>query len=313
MAADQAPLARPLPARASVPRAHADCDRLAARCDGGVTRPAVPGRPGGRRGAQRRYAPARPDRDRVRRRGRAWGALQLRPDLLHRLDRRTHAGRPAERPLPSPATAVPRLLRAKPRRRDHQPPDERRRGTRPARHRRGQLADPEHTHTGRHRGAVVLPRLAAGARDDGRDAADGRRDGVVPETFGSRVSLGPGDARPGDRDARGGHRRDASAPVVHPGGRRPAELPADRRRLPRREHAHGRPERPLLPVRRLPLDGGNRGGARLRRLACLQRRGVDRHRRRVPRLPHELLRPGPAALTALQHLPFRRRGARQDH
>ncbi len=93
-------------------------------------------------------------------------ALQLRPDLLHRLDRRAHAGRSPERPLPSPAAAVPRLLRAKPRRRDHQPPDERRRGARPARHRRRQLADPEHAHAGRHRGLAVLPRLAARARDD---------------------------------------------------------------------------------------------------------------------------------------------------
>ena len=40
---------------------------------------------------------------------------------------------------------------------------------------------------------------------------------------------------------------------------------------------------------------------------------LDRHPRRVPRLPVELLRPCPAALAALQHVPLRRRGARQDH
>src|SRR5438552_16336849 len=33
----------------------------------------------------------------------------------------------------------------------------------------------------------------------------------------------------------------------------------------------------------------------------------------VPRLPDELLRPGAAALTALQHVPLRSRRARQDH
>ena len=40
---------------------------------------------------------------------------------------------------------------------------------------------------------------------------------------------------------------------------------------------------------------------------------LDRHARRVPRLPGELLRPGAAAVAALQHLPVRGRGARQDH
>jgi len=35
--------------------------------------------------------------------------------------------------------------------------------------------------------------------------------------------------------------------------------------------------------------------------------------RRVPRLTLELLRPRPAAVAALQHIPVRRRGARQDH
>ena len=83
--------------------------------------------------------------------------------------------------------------------------------------------------------------------------------------------------------------------------------------LPRLEHADGRPERRLLPVRRLPLVGGDRRRARLRRLARLPRRDLDRHARRVPRLPVELLRPGAAALAALQHVPLRGRGARQDH
>ena len=69
----------------------------------------------------------------------------------------------------------------------------------------------------------------------------------------------------------------------------------------------------LLPVRRLPLVGRDRDRARLRRLARLRRRDVDRRPDRVPRLPDELLRPGAAALAALQHVPLGRRRARQDH
>ena len=52
-------------------------------------------------------------------------------------DLRNHA-------LPPSAAALARLLRAEPRRRDHQPAHERRRGARPARHRRRHVARAEH-------------------------------------------------------------------------------------------------------------------------------------------------------------------------
>ena len=48
-------------------------------------------------------------------------------------------------------------------------------------------------------------------------------------------------------------------------------------------------------------------------LPRLRRADDDRRADRVPRLRDELLRPGAAALAALQHVPLRRRGARQDH
>ena len=73
-------------------------------------------------------------------------------------DLRNHA-------LPPPAAALARLLRAQPRGRDHQPPHERRRGARPARHRRRHVARPEHADARRLRGRPLLPRLAARARD----------------------------------------------------------------------------------------------------------------------------------------------------
>ena len=90
-------------------------------------------------------------------------------DVLHRLDGRADARRPAQPPLPPPAAPLARLLRAQPRRRDHQPAHERRRGARPARHRRRHVARPEHADARRHRRHPLLPRLAARARD-----ADGR-------------------------------------------------------------------------------------------------------------------------------------------
>ena len=80
-----------------------------------------------------------------------------------------------------------------------------------------------------------------------------------------------------------------------------------------REPRDGRPERPVLPLRRLPLLGRHRRGSRLRRLPLLRRVGHDRHPVRVRRVPGELLRPRPGALAALQHVPRRGRRARQDH
>ena len=71
--------------------------------------------------------------------------------------------------------------------------------------------------------------------------------------------------------------------------------------------------RGLLPVRRPALVDRDRGRARLRRLPRLRRPDSRSAPCRVPRLPGELLRPGAAALAALQHVPVRRRGARQDH
>ena len=70
---------------------------------------------------------------------------------------------------------------------------------------------------------------------------------------------------------------------------------------------------PLLPVRRLPGGGGDGDRARLRRLAHARGPGDGRHPVRLPPLPLELLRPGPAALAALQHVPVGGGGARQDH
>src|SRR5205823_11236893 len=97
--------------------------------------------------------------------------------------------------LPTSATAVAGLLRAQPRRRDHQPPDERRRGARPARHGRRQLARAEHVDAPGYGGAALLPRLASRAGLADGDAADDRRDRMVPKALGASVPHGAGYAR----------------------------------------------------------------------------------------------------------------------
>src|SRR5207247_412485 len=56
-----------------------------------------------------------------------------------------------------------------------------------------------------------------------------------------------------------------------------------------------------------------RGGARLRRPSLLQRRRHARNAVRVHALRAELLRPGAAALAAVQHVPLRDGCTRQDH
>ena len=134
--------------------------------------------------------------------------LLLRPDLLHRLDRRAHARRPAQPPLPPSAAALARLLRAQPRRRPDQPADQRRRGARRARHRRLHLADPEHAHAASApRVHPLRPLLAARARDDDRAAGALGRDGDLPQEVEPLLPRRARDARRGHRDARRGHRR----------------------------------------------------------------------------------------------------------
>ena len=73
------------------------------------------------------------------------------------------------------------------------------------------------------------------------------------------------------------------------------------------------PERDLLPDRRPARVGRNRDRLRLRRLARLPRRDERGNAVRLRALPLELLRPDPAALAALQHVPRRDRRAGQDH
>ena len=78
-----------------------------------------------------------------------------------------------------------RLLRAEPRRRHHQPSDERRRGSRPARHGRCDVTRPEHADPCALRRRPVLPRLATRARD-----ADDRAAGVRVATAWFRKRSG---------------------------------------------------------------------------------------------------------------------------
>ena len=146
--------------------------RLAARGDGHGARPALPRQGRARRGRrQERLPAARARGGRVPRGRRAQPRRLVRADVLHRLDGRAHPRRPPQQPLPPPAAPLARLLRTQPRRRDHQPDHERRRGARPARHGRRHDALPEHAHPRRLGRDPLRARLAARARDAGGDAA----------------------------------------------------------------------------------------------------------------------------------------------
>ena len=302
------------PADQAVQGAHRALHRLAARRDRDGAGAALPRQVRGRR----RHPQARPrsalvDRRGVRRRRPAQLGDELRADVPHGLGRRAHPGRPAHRALPPSPAALPRFLRAHPRGRDHQPADERRRGDRPARHRRRHEPRPEQPHADRHGDPPLRPRLAARARDAGGHPTHEHRDRDLPRSLHPRVSRRPRAPGPRDGDARRGHRRHARRAGVHARGHEHAELQGRHRALPRLEHGDRRPERPLLPLRGSPVVDRARRRARLRRPSLLQRRRHARNALRLHALRAELLRPRAAAVAALQHVPLGDGGARQDH
>ena len=201
---------------AALPRPHGARARLAARLHARRARAAVPREARGRRGDQ--------DGDLGRLPGSSSRFVVVGVAALGLSLGETYlTGWTGERVLAdlriklfrAPAAALARLLRAQPRRRDHQPDHERRRGARPARHRRRHVARPEHAAPRRHGGRAVRARLAARARDATRPAADGARDGLVPDPLQPRLPPRARAARPRHGDARRGHRRHARRAVVH--------------------------------------------------------------------------------------------------
>ena len=301
-------------AGAPVPRPHRTLARNAARVHGRRARTAVPGEARDRPGHQgARPQPADLDhRDLLRRRP-AGARTFRREHLFDRLGRRAHPRRSPEQALRPPGAALTRLLRAEPGRRRYQPDYERRRGARSARHRRRHQPDPEHPAPGRHRRRPLLPRLAARAGDDARTDPDGADHDLVPQPLQPGLPPCPRAARPRHGDARRRHRRHARRPVLHARAGAAEGVPRRQRSLPRRELRDDDPERDLLPGGRPARLGRDRDRLRLRRLARLPRRDDRGDALRLRALPLELLRPDPAALAALQHIPLRDRGARQDH
>ena len=228
--------------------------RVSSGGDADCARPALPRKARHRRRHPEAGRPRADDRCRVLRpRRSAEPRDERRADVLHGLDGRADPGRLAQHALPASAEALARLLRAKPRRRDHQPPHERRRSARPARHRRRHDTHPEHALPLRHLDHPLLPRLAAGARDADRDAPHVHRDRDLPRALGPRLPGGSRPARARHRDPRRRHQWHASRPGVPARAHEPAQLRRGQRALPGGEPADGRPQRPLLPVRRLPV------------------------------------------------------------
>ena len=248
-------------ARARLP-AHRDARRAGA---------SVPGEACDRRRHRKRGSHgARLDRRRVRRHRPRLPGRERRADVLQRVDGRARPRRSPQQPLPPPPAPLARLLRAQPRRRHHQPAHERHRRPRPARHGGRHLAAQEHVAAPRLDRHPLHARLAARARHADRDARAHRRDRDVPLPLHARLSRGARAPWPRDRHARRGHRRHARAPVVHTRGPGDEELPRGQRQLPPGEPPDGRPQRRLLPDRRLPLHCGHRDRARLRRLPRLR-------------------------------------------
>ena len=300
-------------------------------------RPPVPGpnrarRRHPRRVHDRRAPPAVPRQARSRRRdlrGRSRdahrGRRRIRPrrpgclralgsaDVLHGLGGRARPRRPPDLVVRAPPAPVARLLRAEPHRRDRQPHHERRRGARPARHRRRVEPRAEHAPARRDRDRPLPARLAPRPGDAPRPPADGGSHRLVPRAVEPGVPPRARAAGARDRDARGGHLGHARRPVVHARALEPHDVPRGQRALPRVELRDGRAQRHLLPHGRRPLVDRDRDRPRLRRRARHRGRHHDRHAPRLHALPRELLRPGAAALAALQHVPLRDRCPRPDH
>ena len=227
---------------------------------------------------------------------------------------RAGARRPAHPALRPPAAALARLLRAQPHRRDHQPDHERRRGARPARHRRRSRA------SSRTRSSSSAPRSSSSCSTGGsrsRRSSSSRSWRSRRRWFRSRSNRAYRRVRERLGLVTATLAEDISGMrVVQSFTREPtsqAHLPRRQRALPRGELRDGRPQRPLLPGRRHPLVGRDRDRARLGGCARRRRQRHDRHAARLHALPRELLRPRAAALAALQHVPLGDRGARQDH
>ena len=239
----------------AVPLPHLPLRLLPPRRDGDRARPSAPREVRARRRDQRHDRhPARRRRSPLRRpRPRELGH-DLRRDVHDRLGRRADPRRPAQAALRAPAGALARLLRAQPGGRPDQPDDERRRGDRPARHRRRHDARAEHAPAQRHRVPAARARPAARSRDAGGDPVHDRRERALPLSLRARLLLGARAARARDGHSRRGHRRHADGAGVRARGARDGELPHRRARLPGVEHADGRAERPLLPVRQPPRD-----------------------------------------------------------
>ena len=314
MAAHRAPHLDPRPARDPLQAADDACDRHAPCGDAHLARAALPREARARRrNPRRRLQATRRGRHRLHRSRRAQLAHEQRADLFHGLDRGAHPRRPARQALPPPAAAVARLLRAEPRWGADQPPHERRRGTRPARHRRCHEPLPEHADPHRLGRDPLRPRLEARARHPRGLPVHGDRDGAFPHRLRARLPGGPRTARPRHGNPRRGHRRHEDRAGIQPPVRERTPLPGGQRPLPRGEPRHGRDQRPLLPVRRFPVHRGDRDRARLRRLSLLREQPHDRHAPRLHALPLQLLRSGAAAVPALQHVSRRGRRAGQDH
>ena len=243
--------------------------------------------------------------------GRLW-AGHLRADVPGRVGRSAGLAGPASEVVRASAVAVDRVLLAQSRRRCHLADDQRRRGARPARRGRPGDPDPVEPDADRRGRDPARARLPSRAADVHRAAAAGARRTGVPDRLCRRLPADAGEDRDdhglpaGDAVGDQGRARVRSGAPAHP------PLPRAQRREPGRQHDHRHAERRLLPRRRAPVGAGDGGDPRDRRDRGDQRPHLDRCGVRVHRGAEQLLRPDPAALSAVHDLPVGDGGARQD-
>ena len=161
---------------------------------------------------------------------------------------------------------------------------------------------------------LLLPRLAPGAGHHDRVPADGGRDGAVPPLLGPRLPAHARAARaasprrcrrtcPACASMQAFGREETNLANFRSRQRRATATPTCR---PSHANACYFPFVELLSTLGTAIVLGYGGWL------YIQGDVETRHAGRVHRLPDELLRPGAAALAALQHLPAAQRGARQD-
>ena len=214
--------------------------------------------------------------------------------------------------LRAAAAARPRLLREGDGRADHDPHDVGHRGAPAAAPERAHQRTRRRRHVHRVRGNPPGDERQARPGDDRGGAAARLPQPLVPAALGRRLPRRPREGGDGQRPVPGGTVRRARRPGLRPRGPQRRRLRGDGARAARRPAPHGVAGVGVLPAGRVPVDGGHRRRARLRRVAHRRRLADDRRPRRLRALPRPGVLADPAAVAGLRDLPAGQGGHDED-